>query len=110
MELVRALTEAQNEVLDDASQALHRAHLRHYEAAGAVDRNRIAVGAAAHGHRRILRNRDLEFPCHLRCRQQARHREIPRPQQMPIAVNILAPSDDVALLVDAGFDFDQHRR
>jgi hypothetical protein len=35
MELVRALTAAQPDVLDDAAKALQRAHLRHYEAAGA---------------------------------------------------------------------------
>ncbi|HLM94726.1 MAG TPA: hypothetical protein VK283_00340 [Acidimicrobiales bacterium] len=34
MDLVGALSEAQNDVLSDASEALRRAHLAHYEASG----------------------------------------------------------------------------
>ena len=75
-----------------------------------IERNRVAVAAAAIGLRRIGRDHARKGIGQLESRQQRRLRRAPRPRRVTVAPDRMAPVDDVALRIEIGLDLDRHRR
>ena len=75
-----------------------------------IQRNRVAIGAAAIGLRRIGRDHARERICDFGSREQSRLRRAPRPRRVAVAPDAVAPVDDLALRIEIGLDLDRHRR
>src|SRR6266403_673743 len=72
-----------------------------------VERNRIAVGAAATRLRRIGGDGAREWFCEFCCREQGRPVRAPWPRRVTIAPDAVAPVHDLALCIKVGLDLDR---
>jgi len=72
--------------------------------------NRVAIGAAAIGLRRVGRDHTWEWIGQFGCREQGRLSGAPRPRGVTVAPDAVAPADNLALRIEIGFDLDCHRR
>src|SRR3981189_1347272 len=71
--------------------------------------NRVAIGAAAVGLRRVGRDHARERISQFGCREQGRLNGAPRPRGVTVAPDAVAPADNLALRIEIGFDLDRHR-
>ena len=75
-----------------------------------VKRNRVALGPAAGGNGRIDCRQTFEGLVEMPCPEQRRCLASAGTRGMAVAPDRMTPRDDVARVVEIGFDVDHHRR